>query len=440
MKSSRVRLETIAEPENLREAFLLAAKGKADRTEVIAFRKRLDTELFSLRQEILGERPAVGGFSSFTIHEPKERRIHAPHFRERVLHHALLRPVEADFERWLIDDTFACRRGKGREAALRRAETFAGRHAWFLKLDIARYFDSIPHHRLLAEIRRRFRDRRVAALWRRIVKAYATAPGRGLPIGALTSQHLANFYLGGLDRYIKEQLRLRGYVRYMDDMVCFGEREELRAATGEIRRVAEESLGLRLNPAMTLQPCARGLPFLGYRVFSGGSCLKRASRRRFLRRWSECESALETGRLSEEEYQRRVLALSGFVRVANRERLLDFLFGSSLDDGHRARTGSTAAAPGTTPPATRARPTATGTPLATATTTSASASPSAHANASGGTHGLNRPSSRSASATTGSGRMKTAALPVLVGKRGRFPNAPGELRLRETAFLFTPFA
>lgn len=398
MKSSRARLEEIAEPENLREAFLLAARGKATREAVIRFRARLEPELSALREEILGGRPEVGRFSSFIIHEPKERRIHAPHFRERVLHHALLRSVEADFERWLIDDTYACRQGKGREAALRRAESFAGRHGWFLKLDIAKYFDSIPHGRLLAEIVRRFRDRRVAALWRRIVEAYATAPGRGLPIGALTSQHLANFYLGGLDRYIKEKLRIPGYVRYMDDMVCFGEREALRVAAREIRRFAEECLGLRLNPAMTLQPCRRGLPFLGYRVFPGGSCLKRASRRRFLRRWTAYESLFDAGSLSAGEYQRRVLALCGFVRVANRERLLDFLFGSTLDDGHRARTGSTGAAPGTTPPTTRARPTATGTRRATATTTSASALPSAHASASGRAQGLNRPSSSSGSA------------------------------------------
>lgn len=224
MKSCKVRLDQIADADNLREAFLRAARGKGHHGEVIAFRENLAAELAALRAGILAGTVVVGQFTAFTIHEPKERRIHAPCFRERVLHHAVIGPCEADFERWLIEDTFACRRGKGREAALRRAEHHTARHGWFLKLDVAKYFDSIPHAVLLGEIARRWRDRRVVALWERIVRCYETAPGRGLPIGALTSQHLANFFLGAADRYVKETLRVPGYARYMDDMALWGGR------------------------------------------------------------------------------------------------------------------------------------------------------------------------------------------------------------------------
>jgi hypothetical protein len=328
MKSSKVRLEHIADPQNLREAFLRAARGKGHRAEVIAFRGGLDEELAELRERILAGTVAVGEFTAFTIHEPKERRIHAPCFRERVLHHALVGPCEADFERWLIDDTYACRRGKGREAALRRAAHYAARHGWFLKLDVRKYFDSIPHDVLLAGIGRRWRDRRVVALWERIVRAYATAPGRGLPIGALTSQHLANFYLGAVDRLVKETLRVPGYVRYMDDMALWSDD---RSALREARRVVEEflrdRLGLELKSTWHLQPSARGLDFLGYRVRPRGSTLNRSSRRRFLRRWQWIERAREAGALGDEAAQRRVLALAAFARVARRETLLARLFG-----------------------------------------------------------------------------------------------------------------
>jgi RNA-directed DNA polymerase len=328
MTSSKVRLEQIADPDNLREAFLRAAKGKAQRAEVIAFRENLGAELAALREEILGGAVRVGHFTAFTIFEPKERRIHAPCLRERVLHHALVGPCEADFERWLIADSYACRRGKGREAAVQRAEQFARRHRWFLKLDVRKYFDSIPHAVLLAEVGRRFRDRRVVTLWERLVGAYETAPDRGLPIGALTSQHLANFYLGQLDRFVKETLRVSGYVRYMDDCALWGDdKAELNAARRAVERFASERLGLALKPTWHLQPSARGMDFLGYRVFPEGNRLNRASRRRFLRRWAWCERAMGDGRWGEAAAQLRVTALTAFVRTAGRETVLQRLFG-----------------------------------------------------------------------------------------------------------------
>ena len=327
MRSSKVRLEQIADPDNLREAFLRAAKVKGHRPEVVAFRENLGAELAALRTELLGGAVPVGRFTAFAIFEPKERRIHAPCFRERVLHHALIGPCEADFERWLIDDTYACRRGKGREAALRRAEGFAGRHEWFLKLDIRKYFDSVPHAELLVAIERRFRDARVVALWTCIVSAYETMPGRGLPIGALTSQYLANFFLGAVDRLVKETLRVPGYVRYMDDMALWGEKPALMAAWRAVEKFLGEHLGLALKADCHLQPVQRGMDFLGYRVRPDGSRLSRSSRRRFLHRWQWCERSLAAGSMGEAEAQRRVLALTAFVRVARREPILGRLFG-----------------------------------------------------------------------------------------------------------------
>jgi len=327
MRSSKIRLEQIAAPENLRESFLRAARGKTGREAVRSFRTRLPEELAALRAEILDGRVELGRFSSFIIHEPKERRIHAPRFRERVLHHALIGPVEVDFERWLIDGCYACRRGKGRELALRRAEHFARRHPWALKLDVRKYFDSIPHDRLMGEMERRFRDQRVVALWRRIVEAYATAPGRGLPIGALTSQHLANFYLAKLDRLVKEQLCIKGYLRYMDDLLLFGQRQALGKARTAIECFLEQELGLALNRSQSLQPVRRGVACLGYRVYPQGSELLRSSRRRFLKRWAWVERQLNRGELEESEAQRRVCAMVAFAKVAKKESSLNFLFG-----------------------------------------------------------------------------------------------------------------
>ena len=120
---------------------------------------------------------------------------------------------EPVFEKSLIFDTYACRVGKGRDAAILRAREFAGRFPFFLKFDVRKYFNSISHEVLLERLRRRFQDERLHRLFERIVAGYATEEGRGVPIGSLTSQHFANFYLDGLDRLAKETLGAAGYVR-----------------------------------------------------------------------------------------------------------------------------------------------------------------------------------------------------------------------------------
>jgi len=410
MRTSPLRLEQIADPENLRAAFLRAARGKAPRAEVIAFRTRLDAGLAQLHAEILSGTATARGFTRFRIFEPKERVIHAPCFRDRVLHHALVGLCEPEFERRLIADSYACRRGKGREAALRRAEHYAARHTWFLKLDVAKYFDSIPHATLIPGVAARFRDPRIVALWTRLIRAHETAPGRGLPIGALTSQHLANSYLAPVDRLVKETLLIPGYARDMDDMILWSDdRATLNAAKSQIETLLA-ARGLRLKATWHLQPTARGADFLGYRVFPFGSRLARPSRRRFLRRWAWLERARELGAICEAEGQRRALALTAFVRVARREPLRRRLFGAAKTEvGHRAPTASTAAAVGTTPPPTAALPTATTTSRATATTTSVSGSPSCPGSTRRRKPPLTRPVSRSGRAR-GADEDSTAAL------------------------------
>ena len=106
----------------------------------------------------------VGRFHQFVIRDPKERIITAPCFPERVLHHALMNVCEEVFERWLITDSYACRAGRGRIAALSRAQGFAGRFPCFLKLDIRKYFDSVPHDEVLARLGRIFKDRPLLAI------------------------------------------------------------------------------------------------------------------------------------------------------------------------------------------------------------------------------------------------------------------------------------
>jgi len=241
----------------------------------------------------------LGRFHQFVIHDPKERVITAPCFPERVAHHAILAVCGPVLDRWLIPDTFACRAGKGRVAAVARTAEFARRFPYFLKLDIRKYFDSIPHERLLTRLARRIKDRRALDLFARVVGSFRGELGRGLPIGSLTSQHLANFYLGWFDREVKEQWRVPGYVRYMDDMGLLStDRDELRRAEGKAAVWLREELGLEVKPTPYRNRTAAGMDFLGCRVFPDHVTLTGAVGFVSGGSWSCCTSGSRWGRLA----------------------------------------------------------------------------------------------------------------------------------------------
>ncbi len=276
--------------KNLQLAFWKAQRGKRAKSDVQLYRDNLQMELAALGRELRTGAISVGDYHYFMVHDPKERRICAASFRERVLHHAIMNVCEPVFERYAVYDTYACRPGKGSHRAVLRARQFSGRHAWCMKMDIAKYYDTIDHGRLILLLSRRFKDRQLLKLFSDIIGSYESAPGKGLPIGNLTSQHFANYYLGPLDHYLLETLGVKGYVRYMDDMLVWGaSRGELRETLMRIRTYLCDELLLHLKDATEIKPCAAGVNFLGFRVFPGRIRLGRRARRRFAEKLRQYE-------------------------------------------------------------------------------------------------------------------------------------------------------
>ncbi|MSP01425.1 MAG: hypothetical protein EXR07_10320 [Acetobacteraceae bacterium] len=184
MRRSAVSLADIADFHNLARAFHFAARGKRGRSDVESFRDKLDSELATLRADILDGTVSVGAARSFRIRDPKPGIIHAPAFRERVPHHAIMAHAGPVLDRAPIFDTYACRTGKGSLAAVRRVLDHAGHFSWFTQIDIAGYFAHIDHGVLLGLLARTFKDAGPMALFGRIIGAHRDGPGRGLPIGA----------------------------------------------------------------------------------------------------------------------------------------------------------------------------------------------------------------------------------------------------------------
>ena len=326
MRRAKYLFEGVADFGALIEAARRAANGKRTQPHVARFLMDLEPEALRLRRELLDGTWRPGAYRVFSVRDPKPRTICAAPFRDRLVHQALCAVLEPVFERYAVYDSYACRRGKGTLAALRRAQAHARRHGYFVKLDVRTYFRRVDHGVLRALLRRLVADRPVLDLLDRILDAGApgSPPGKGLPIGNLTSQHLANLYLGPLDHHVKEILRVPGYCRYMDDLLLLGpDRRTVRDWKAEVERFADERLRLALRPEATvLAPVAEGIPFLGFRVFPGVVRLDGRRVRRLRRKLVALEPGVATGRLGEDEAAQVGLALVGWAKHADAHRLL----------------------------------------------------------------------------------------------------------------------
>jgi len=296
MKRSAIGLTEVADVHNLAAAFHAAARGKRGRAEVETFRADLDHHLAMLRTELLTGSWLPGPMRRFRIRDPKPRLIHAPGFPDRVVHHAIMAHVGPVLDRALVADTFACRTGKGTLAAVQRAREHASRHPWFGQIDIRSYFAGIDHTILLGLLARKLKDRALLALLGRIVAAHEDSPGRGLPIGTLTSQHFANFYLAGIDRHLLETCRVSGYVRYMDDLVWWTEdRAAARATLRSVDEMLATALHLKVKLPPRIGPSRNGLTFCGFRILPGRLLLSRRRRRRYAALRTAAERGWQAG-------------------------------------------------------------------------------------------------------------------------------------------------
>jgi len=291
--------------ENLYQSYRAARRGKRMHASVAAFEYDQEGELLRLRDELQARAWQPGPYHSFYIHDPKRRLISAAPFRDRVVHHALVNVIEPIWEARFIHDTYANRVGKGTHRALDRCQQFARRYRYALQCDIRQFFPSIDHVLLRAELARLIRDDAVLELIDRVLASgigvlseeydmqwfpgddlTAALRPRGLPIGNLTSQFWANVYLSGFDHFVKRDLKCAAYLRYVDDVLLFGDdKAQLHAGRAAcIEHLA--GLRLRLHEGRAqVYPVTAGIPFLGFRVYPTHRRLKRRNGLKFQRRF-----------------------------------------------------------------------------------------------------------------------------------------------------------
>ncbi|OQX20830.1 MAG: hypothetical protein BWK75_04510 [Candidatus Altiarchaeales archaeon A3] len=292
--------------ENLHDAYLKAMKGRGYKDEVIGFSYNLEENLFRIKAELETQTYKPDAYKEFYIYDSKKRLIKAPSFRDRVVHHALCNVIEPVFDKTFIYDSYACRKGKGTHKGVDQLQKFIRKtnEGYALKCDVVQYFPGIDHETLLEIIDRKIKDEKVMWLADVIIRSSETSAGskKGLPIGNLTSQLFANIYLNELDYFVKHKLKIKNYVRYVDDFVILQNKQKLcEIKTQVIEFLRTLKLEIHSEKA-NIFPVKHGIDFLGYGIFHSHRLLRKANVEKF------------TGRLKvmKNNYQRN---LSGSKRI-----------------------------------------------------------------------------------------------------------------------------
>ncbi|MFH1245834.1 MAG: reverse transcriptase domain-containing protein, partial [Candidatus Omnitrophota bacterium] len=246
--------------ENIYSAYLQCRKRKRGTINALKFELKQEDLLLSLQERLINRTYQPGRSILFAAVKPKLREIFAADFEDRIVHHILVRELEKIWEPRFIYDSYVCRRNKGVHRAAMRLQKFirqvssnGTRKAYYIKLDIRNFFNTLDKDILFAIISRKVKNDEMLWLTKVILyhdctknfvskdragllarvpahkSLFTESPERGLPIGNLTSQFFANVYLNRLDQYVKRELKCRYYIRYADDFVLLGrDRVELK--------------------------------------------------------------------------------------------------------------------------------------------------------------------------------------------------------------------
>lgn len=366
MRSIKNIKERVTDFGNLRDAYFHARRSKRFRNEVLEFSANLEDNLHDLQTALREQTYVPGPYKKKVIHDPVDRLIMWQAFIHRVVQWAVYQVINPEFVRGYIEDSYACIKGRGSDAAAQRLFYFmqqAGRkdqraakdekgrplsRHYVMKLDTSKFFYRIDHQVSLDLIGKKC-NYDPWLMW--IMDLFINAPGekfgfpsgkgvkdvspdemladRGLAVGSLLNQMLANINQNVVDHYAKRELRIHYYVRYMDDIVILSDsKAQLHEWKAQIEQYMQEKLKLELNPKKCfIEPISRGIDFCQYRVFPDHIKLKKATALRMKRNLKRIQHLYATGEITLERAQKTVSSYMGLLSHCDSYQLKRAIFG-----------------------------------------------------------------------------------------------------------------
>ena len=256
-------------------SFVAFRTGKKPSRAIVEFEYDLLDNIIKLAAELQTGSYKHSPYAHMIVNDNKRRDIAVASVRDRVVHRLLYDYLVTIWDKTFNYDAWSCRQNKGLHGAIDRAQRFMWQYkdGWLWRGDITKLFDSVDKHTMKRLLRRRVNDPTALWLLDEIIDSYSSfESARGIPIGNLTSQILANIYLNELDRFIKHSIKPSSYLRYGDDWLCFmSDKVQLENARLKAESFLRGELGLNINPkANFIKPVRAGVSYLGVDLWSRG--------------------------------------------------------------------------------------------------------------------------------------------------------------------------
>ena len=318
--------------EKLLKAHLDARKGKGSRKEIILFNLKQEEYIKYLLERLENKTYKHGGYTVFYVTEPKLRKIEKSKYMDRIVHRWLVDNIlKPYFIPRFIQTTYACIEGRGmHKACLDMQEmmkhcTRIWNNYYILKMDIAKYFDNIDKKILLNILKKRIKDKDVMWLINEIL--YANKREKGLEIGNYTSQMFANIYLNEYDWYVKRNLHITYFSRYMDDSIILVKtKQEAIQALENIKRFLKENLHLELNSKTQIFKSSQGVNYCGYKINEYRLKIRDKGKKKLKKKIKYLRYEIKNGRMTSKDAKRYLAGHLGYLKIANTRNLKLKLF------------------------------------------------------------------------------------------------------------------
>lgn len=335
MKIHKNLFNQIINSENLFRSWDEFKRGKGKKADVLEFEKDLEKHVFQLHRDLRSKTYRHGNYVGFRICDPKLRNIHKATVRDRVLHHAIFNILNRVFEPTFIPTSFSCRIGKGTHKGvqsvsnmLRKESANNTKHCYALKCDIKKFFDSVDHTVLRDILKKKIADPDTLWLLEEVIEGFVSECSdlftrKGIPIGNLTSQLLANVYMNEFDQFIKKEMGVTHYARYTDDFVIVSnDKVYLQSLVPRIEKFLHDRLTLALHPEKVfIAKYTQGIDFLGYVIFPNHKLLRKRTEKRVVRKLKYRVGLHKQEVISKESLDQTLHSYMGILSHANTYRM-----------------------------------------------------------------------------------------------------------------------
>ena len=310
--------------ENLFQAYYEFRQGKKKRLDLQVFERNLEDNLFVLLQSLKNKSYRHGAYQEFYVNDPKRRHIHKAPVSDRVLHHLLYKYLYSLFDIQFIYDSYSCRINKGTHKGVKRLYQFTRKvsknytgDCYVLKCDIKKFFASVDHEILLSLLRSKIQDEDILSLLTEVINSFSSELGNGIgiPLGNLTSQVFANIYMNKLDQFMKQNLKIKYYLRYADDFAIVSEEKDfLEDLIPKIENFLRIELNLKFHEKkVILRNLKHGVDFLGYVVLPNIILPRTKTKRRMFRKIEEKIQECNKNEISEHSLNQTIQSYLGYL-------------------------------------------------------------------------------------------------------------------------------